>query len=162
MVSPMKRRPELAVGWAVGSVVSAKLSCLALSVSGERESVRSCVCLFVRERETEEYNDDVHNSPRVVTHTRTEMRFTLHHTHTHTHTHTPASNCVLSSCSCLDSCRACSSSCSVFPSSPSSPLSLLLLLRDSYPSTRRRKASSIVSSSERRLSSLSLSWWRPK
>ena len=28
VVLPMKRRPELAVGWAVGSVVSAKLSCL--------------------------------------------------------------------------------------------------------------------------------------
>ena len=40
VVSPMKRRPELAVGWAVGSVVSAKLSCLALSISGERERDR--------------------------------------------------------------------------------------------------------------------------
>ena len=45
MVSPMKRRPELAVGWAVGSVVSAKLSCLALSMSGERERERESVCV---------------------------------------------------------------------------------------------------------------------
>ena len=50
-VSPMKRRPELVVGWAVGSVVSAKLSCLALSISGERERDREgetvCASLLV-------------------------------------------------------------------------------------------------------------------
>ena len=40
VVSLMERRPELAVGWAVGSVVSAKLSYLALSISGERERER--------------------------------------------------------------------------------------------------------------------------
>ena len=49
VVLPMKRRQELAVGWGVGSVVSAKLSCLALSMSGERE--RQCVFVCESERD---------------------------------------------------------------------------------------------------------------